>query len=889
MAPGDSYKLTKEELELREKIKDSIKESTSSLENFAEAQKTIAKNYKLMQALSLEIAQNEAKILELETKKLPGYEEEVKNLKIINAENQQSLALYQGINKELSKKRNFLKAATNDLMAGAKVVKDFFIPSLSEVFQKFLSLDALAHQTANTLGFQGDKFLVMEKNIGAVQDSYVSMGFDLEDAYKSQTAFSEATGRQAMLSVNAAKAMTETARVTGMSAEEMAGLVGEMDVFGLGAERASDFIYQLSAESSQMGLNSAKVIKSFQSNLGLLNKLNFKNGVNGLKEMTTFSQKFKLDMQSVASVADKVFRPEGAIEAAAQLQVLGGDIAALGDPFQLMYKARNAPEELAKSLTKAATASAVFNAESGEFDVNANELDRLRQMAEATGMEYSNLVEVAKQGAKISRFEGMLGGKGLDSKTMDALVGAANLTKKGGFITIEGQEVELQKLTQTQIDLFKKEKEERDKIAEKAKSIEDNFNQIKNEIMIAVVEVFKGIDWKSILDGLKSIGTTIRDGIRWLRETLGSTGTLLAGLGIYFGAKAAWYFTMANILGGTAGSIIASQMTAAGTTVAAEISAAMAGKGVVGGGIPGGTPPGGTPPAGGQSGGVLSQLSKISVGQILATAVALVAIGAAIWLVADGMSHLVLAFKELNGPQALGAVAGIAVIMGGFVAILAFLPPVISAIGIAGEFAAPGLLAFGFSMLMIGGAIAIASLGFSVLVNSFTNMFKVIGENGSGLLLAGVGFLALAAGIGVLTFSLIAMGAASLLALPGLLILGGVTSMLVNTAESLNNVGGSKGLTETINAINRVDQDKLDALKSLTTWMALLGGTTTIKFDEGLTVGGEITIKGEGSLSGIREDLLTHSGFMSDLKNAIIDKSFAERNGGKAGAYNKFA
>lgn len=887
MAPGDSYKLTKEELELREKIKDSIKESTSSLENFAEAQKTIAKNYKLMQALSLEISQNEAKISQLEAERLPGYEEEVKNLKSINAENQQSLALYQGINKELSKKRNFLKAATNDLMAGAKVVKDFFIPSLSEVFQKFLSLDALAHQTANTLGFQGDKFLIMEKNIGAVQDSYISMGFDLEDAYKSQSAFSEATGRQAMLSVNAAKAMTETARVTGMAAEEMAGLVGEMDVFGFGAERAADFIYQLSTESAQMGLNSAKVIKSFQSNLGLLNRLNFKNGVNGLKEMTKFSQKFKLDMQSVASVADKVFRPEGAIEAAAQLQVLGGDIAALGDPFQLMYKARNAPEELAKSLTKAATASAVFNAKSGEFDVNANELDRLRQMAEATGMEYSNLVEVAKQGAKISKFEGMLGGKGLDRETMDALVGAANLTKKGGFITIEGQEVELQKLTQTQIDLFKKQKEEREKIAEKAKSIEDNFNQIKNEIMIAFVEVFKGIDWKSIVEGLKSIGTTIRDGIRWMKDTLGAKGTLLAGLGLYFGAKAAWYFVMAKILGGTAGSMIATQMVAAGTTAAAEISAAITtanGTSAIRGGT---TAPVTTP--GGQSGGVLSQLSKVSPGTMLATAVALVAIGAAIWLVADGMSHLALAFKELNGPQAFGAVAAMAVIMGGFVLVINALTPSILALAASSTISAGPLMGLGFAFLLIGGAIAIAALGFSVLVNSFTEMFKVIGPNGDSIMKAGAGFLIMAAGIGVLTLSLIAMGAASLLALPGLLILGGVTSMLVNTAESLNNVGGSEGLTKSINAINSVDENKLEALKSLSNWMALLGGTTTIKFDESLTVDGEIAIKGEGTLSGVKDKILTDSEFISKLKNAIIGKSFSDRNGGKAGAYNKFA
>jgi hypothetical protein len=365
----------------------------------------------------------------------------------------------------------------------------------------------------------------------------------------------------------------------------------------------------------------------------------------------------------------------------------------------------------------------------------------------------------------------------------------------------------------------------------------------------------------------------------WPKSTLAIIAFLKSGLG-----SVLWWGVRMLMLGKT----ITGSMATGGATAAAQISAAMTGNRVVGGGMNQGSQ--GLAQMKGsaemtKAGGMASKDAGIgSMKKSLGSAAQILAVGAALMMLAKAVEILANAALIIKTNDLAGVMIGLLVGITAFVGVMGLL----GSTGI-GEAAILIIDGIGFGLLMIGGAVFLAATGMSILVDSFTNLFAVVGENGSSAMMAGAGFLMMAAGIGVLTFSLIAMGAASILALPGLLILGGVTSMLVNTAESLNNVGGSKGLTETINAINRVDQDKLDALKSLTTWMALLGGTTTIKFDEGLTVGGEITIKGEGSLSGIREDLLTHSGFMSDLKNAIIDKSFAERNGGKAGAYNKFA
>lgn len=927
------YERKKKELELQEQITDAVKGATESLKDYADAQKIVAKNYKIMKSLADEIAHNEAKIQKILTENGGIITDEVEELRKLNEEYKQEYALLQGVNKELSKKRTLLKAAGKELMNSAKTLAGSFIPSLSEIFNKFMDIDNLAHQTANTLGFQGTKFELMTNNLSATREEFVQMGFSIESAYAAQTAMSEATGRQVMLTREASKAMAETARITGMEVDALAGLTGEMEAFGLGAKQSADFISQMSQETSAMGLNSGKVIKKFSENLNLLNKLNFKNGVKGLKEMAKFSEKYKIDMQDVASVADKVFRPEGAIEAAAQLQVLGGSLSALGDPFQLMYKARNAPEELAKSITKAATESAKFNDKTGEFEVNAYELDRLREAANALGMDYSKLVETAKQGAKIGKFEGLLGGKGFDKETMDALTGAAQMGEKGAFVTINGDPKLLKDLTDGEAKMFVNQKKNQAELAQQAMSIQSNVDAIKNEIILSLVNIFeKNRDLiKSIVVGIKDFVVGTANLIKNITDVLGAKGSLGVLLGLYFGGKAVWAYlqglSFGAAAGQSAGAIIAADMTAAGSVVAAEITAAQSG-GAAGGVVSSATKAtsAGTSVSGAAGGGIGGSLTSLAGGlsamgtpQVLFGALNLIpaalglvtmlpAIPSLLFLGKVNLTSLVGNMDSLAlGLGAMGTIPGVA--LGSallIVAGLGFTAMTAGSIGlmlVAGFGAAAGagltalgtgLAAFGTTAGTVGWlgvavilALSAAFIGFSygvtliaegisTVVNSFTDMFTIIGTNGSSLLLAGAGFLAMALGVGVLTGSLIALGAASILALPGLLILGGVTSMLTSTATALQSTGGGGGLTATINAINSVDTEKLNALKDLSIWMSLIGASPTIKFDESLSIDGNIQISGQAG-GKTNTDWINDSMFIAALKDKIMKSADNER------------
>jgi hypothetical protein len=262
----------------------------------------------------------------------------------------------------------------------------------------------------------------------------------------------------------------------------------------------------------------------------------------------------------------------------------------------------------------------------------------------------------------------------------------------------------------------------------------------------------------------------------------------------------------------------------------------------------------------------LLAVSSLPQAKLMEGALALALMGAAFIPLAFGLSLL-----EGISWSVLG-MAGVAIL--GLTAAVFGLGALISnPIG----FAIFGMGVVGF--MALGAAMVVLGFGLSMVIGPLSQFMTVIGD-GTALLNAGLAFLSLAAGIGVLTFSLIAMGAAAIFALPGLLILGGVTSMLTETASALASSGGAEGITKTVDAINRVDTEKLNALKELSSWMALIGATPTIKFDESLTIDGSIQLTGQAG-GKTNTDWVSDPIFVSKLKELIAESAKQDRNGGK--------
>ena len=236
---------------------------------------------------------------------------------------------------------------------------------------------------------------------------------------------------------------------------------------GIGASDVAAQIELTGQRSLSLGLQSSKTTKDLSTNIGKLNEYGFKGGIQGMADMVRKSTEFRINMQSVYDIADKVFDPEGAIDMAANLQAIGGAIGDFNDPMKLMYMATNDAEGLQDALIGAAGGLATYNQEQGRFEITGVNLRKAKAMAKELGISYSELSNGAIAAAERSSAASALMSRGLklDEDQERFLTNISQM--KGGQMSIElnsdrlkdalgidrkAGEISLDKLTQTQVN-----------------------------------------------------------------------------------------------------------------------------------------------------------------------------------------------------------------------------------------------------------------------------------------------------------------------------------------------------------------------------------------------------------------------------------------------------
>lgn len=214
-------------------------------------------------------------------------------------------------------------------------------------------------------------------------------------------------------------------------------------------------------------------------------------------------------------------------------------------------------------------------------------------------------------------------------------------------------------------------------------------------------------------------------------------------------------------------------------------------------------------PPGADKAGMLDKLAKIDAKQMLSTAAAIAAVGAALMLIglgikfaSEGLAELVQSFKGLSNDEMNAALIAITLVIVGFAGMLALMIPIISAMGAASTAVAGPLMALGLAFLLIGVGIAAAAFGIGYMVKQFG---EIPYEN---LMALPVAMLGIGAGLYM-------MGAAGAIAIPtilALLALGAMAPRLAGLASSLGGLfgGGEGGKSEKQSTVelsaNSIDQ-----------------------------------------------------------------------------------
>ena len=206
--------------------------------------------------------------------------------------------------------------------------------------------------------------------------------------------------------------------------------------------------------------------------MDMLNKYDFKNGAKGLAKMAETANKLGIEMKTIEPMADKAFDIEGAVEMSAQLQVLGGSLSSLADPFKLMYKARNDVEGLTQDFADAAKSSMHFG--KNGIEMNTYGMSRLREAAKATGVEYDKIVTMGRNQLKLDEIKKRISLSGEPDKDLEEFLANKAQISKNGVITlnINGDTKDIKNLNKQQLINEMNRQKTLSELAENSKSFE---------------------------------------------------------------------------------------------------------------------------------------------------------------------------------------------------------------------------------------------------------------------------------------------------------------------------------------------------------------------------------------------------------------------------------
>ena len=365
------------------------------------------------------------------------------------------------------------------------------IAGAEDILKKEVELRA---QINSQLGVAGDLSKNYRQEIVASLPGVVSMGYGFQHVSDLMVGLAEETGRFTTLNATVVADTAKTSRAFVGDLTEMSKVFSTFEQVGIGAEKSLDAINQAGKSSIALGLNGKKTVDEIRTNIGKLNEYGFQNGIQGLTRMVQKATEFRMSMNEVFTIADKVMDPEGAISLSANLQVLGGAIGDFGDPLKMMYDATNNVEGLQDALIGAAGSLSSYNSEQGRFEITGVNLRRAKAMAAELGISYQELSKGAIAAAERSSAASamMANGLKLDDKQTEFITNLARM--KDGTMTIDvssiskefggAQSIALDKLTQEQVNILNEnaKKLEGMSIEEVAR---DQFTETQNLVLKA--------------------------------------------------------------------------------------------------------------------------------------------------------------------------------------------------------------------------------------------------------------------------------------------------------------------------------------------------------------------------------------------------------------------
>lgn len=289
---------------------------------------------------------------------------------------------------------------TSKLSEYGSAISSNIIPS--EIFKSFVNelnkVDVASTNVIKSFGVGRENILGIKQ---AMADSYEQvslLGFGWDEINQLQITIGESLNRNLVLTSESYAKLLATQEVTGVNADRLATSFKDagISVYDLTSE-----MEKVVSSAQNIGVNVGTVSKMVTSNIDLLNKYNFQNGVEGLAKMAALSANLRIDMADVSGAMSKAFEPDSAIEMAAALQRLGVQQSSLLDPLQLLNLSQNNPTELMNQMAEMSKQFMKLN-DAGQIEVLPGAKRQLMEIAKAMDIPYDKLVKMGKSSYELS-------------------------------------------------------------------------------------------------------------------------------------------------------------------------------------------------------------------------------------------------------------------------------------------------------------------------------------------------------------------------------------------------------------------------------------------------------------------------------------------------------
>lgn len=422
---------------------------------------------------------------------------------------------------------------------------------LSKIFEKFLEIQKVTGNVSADMGLTTTQMAQMRREVANAGVEATQLGVKMEEIGKIQSSIAEATGRNVILSREQLLNITEIGKGTALGLENATELASAYDLMGTSTKALHESMSQNVKDLQKSGLNGQKVLNYFKGMFqqSVLISGAFKNMEKGIMTISKLSAKYRADLTGITQLSDQIFNPEGAIELAAKLKVLGGGFADMADPFKLMYQGQNDVEGLTKSIVEATKASAIWNETTKQFEIPPKQRGILKEVAEATGQSADNLANMAIQSAKFNKINAALGksGQTFNDDLKEYIENITQFDEKGNaFINVNnglrdiqinlndinaGQMAQIERQLSNTKSLEQSAKD-RMTVMERIQALGDKFFTMVGEKLIALLE---SDSFNNFFDKLTGAANYLIDKLSgYLDGALSPDGPLMSGIGKFF-------------------------------------------------------------------------------------------------------------------------------------------------------------------------------------------------------------------------------------------------------------------------------------------------------------------------------------------------------------------